>query len=77
MAIFLNTTSPLENYRSIVSARFFADKTWLLDEILETVKTDNRRYICITRPRCFGKTVMANMGPFWERLLMENRCLIS
>lgn len=42
MAIFLNTTSPLENYRSIVSARFFADKTWLLDEILETVKTDNR-----------------------------------
>lgn len=61
MAVFLNTTSPFENYRSVVSARFFVDKTWLLDEILEAANTDNQRYTCVTRPRRFGKTVMANM----------------
>lgn len=61
MGIFLNTAVPYEAYKTIASTRFFVDKTLLLDELLEGLKADGQRYICITRPRRFGKTVMAAM----------------
>ena len=61
MGMFLNTVSPFEAYRAMAATRFFADKTWLLHEILESLEIDGQKYICLTRPRRFGKTVMANM----------------
>lgn len=61
MGIFLNTVTPFEAYKAIVSTRFFVDKTLLIDEILEGLEFDGQRYVCITRPRRFGKTVMATM----------------
>ena len=57
----LNPDTPSEAYKSIAFTRFFVDKTWLVHDILQSLKPDNQRYICITRPRRFGKTVMANM----------------
>ena len=68
MGMFLNTVSPFEAYRAMAATRFFADKTWLLHEILESLEIDGQKYICLTRPRRFGKTVMANMiGAFFEK----------
>lgn len=68
MGIFLNPDTPSEAYKSIALTRFFVDKTWLIHDILESLKLDNQRYICITRPRRFGKTVMANMlGAFFGK----------
>lgn len=68
MGIFFNPDTPLETYKAIVSTRFFVDKTWLIHDILEALVLDNQRHICITRPRRFGKTVMANMlGAFFEK----------
>lgn len=78
MGIYLNTGTPLEAYQAIASTRFFVDKTWLIHDILESLELDNQRYICITRPRRFGKTVMANMlGAFFgktadSRLLFDS-----
>lgn len=37
------------------------DKTPLLEELISAVAVDGQQYFCITRPRRFGKTVMANM----------------
>lgn len=69
MGIFLNTNTPSEAYQAIASTRFFVDKTWLIHDILESLELDNQRYICITRPRRFGKTVMANMiGAFFGKM---------
>ncbi len=39
---------------------YFVDKSLLLEELFPLVK-EGTNYICITRPRRFGKTVMANM----------------
>lgn len=58
MGMFLNNHLFYDAYRAVAGTRFFIDKTWLIDELLDLVKTDNQKYICITRPRRFGKTVM-------------------
>lgn len=61
MGMFLNSISPVEEYKDIVKSRFFVDKTLLIEEIISTVKVDGQKFLCITRPRRFGKSVMANM----------------
>lgn len=67
MGIYLNSTTPYEEYRAMRQTRFFVDKSSIIDEILTSLKLDGQKYICITRPRRFGKTVMANMlGAYFE-----------
>ena len=61
MGIYLNSTIPYEEYRSMKPTRFFVDKSSIIDEILISLKLDGQKYICITRPRHFGKNLMANM----------------
>lgn len=67
MGMFLNTRAPLESYRLMVSDPYFVDKTSLIGELLPSLGTE-KRFFCITRPRRFGKTVMANMiGAFFGK----------
>ena len=61
MGIFLNTTNPYEAYRAVASTRLFVDKSLMIEELLNGLELDGQRYVCITRPRRFGKTVMAAM----------------
>lgn len=61
MGRYLDSLIPFEAYKQIAGTRFFVDKTQMLEEILETVELDGQRYLCITRPRRFGKSVMADM----------------
>lgn len=61
MGKYLNSMVPFEMWKQMVGTRFFVDKTLLLEEVLNTVETDGQRFLCITRPRRFGKSVMANM----------------
>lgn len=61
MGRYLDSREPFESYRGIAGTRFFVDKTLLLEDILKAVEVDGQRYLCITRPRRFGKSVMANM----------------
>lgn len=64
MGLYLNSKKPAILYRNEAQAAYFIDKTLLLTELassLEQSGTAGNRYVCITRPRRFGKTVMANM----------------
>ncbi|MCM1540831.1 MAG: AAA family ATPase [Blautia sp.] len=61
MGRYLNSMVPFETWRQIAGTRFFVDKTQLLGEVIDAVETDGQKYLCITRPRRFGKSVMANM----------------
>jgi len=61
MGRYLNSMVPLETYKKIAGTRFFVDKTLLLEDVLNAVEMDGQKYLCITRPRRFGKSVMANM----------------
>lgn len=68
MGRFLNSSIPFEGYKDIVKTRFFVDKSPLIQEIISAVAIDGQKYFCITRPRRFGKTVMANMiGAFFGK----------
>lgn len=60
MGIFLNSAAPFEKYKSVVFDEYFVDKTALLGELMPALGR-SQRFLCITRPRRFGKTVMANM----------------
>ncbi|OUM62995.1 hypothetical protein PIROE2DRAFT_10574 [Piromyces sp. E2] len=48
------------NYLEIINDKYYIDKTDLIFELNERVNT-SRKYICVTRPRRFGKTVTTNM----------------
>lgn len=60
MGMFLNSKIPYDAYRVAASGQYFVDKSSLLNELIPALGTDERFY-CITRPRRFGKSVMANM----------------
>ena len=67
MGMFLNSSIPYEGYKEVLRDKFFVDKTMLISELIPSMGRKNR-FICITRPRRFGKTVMANMiGAFFEK----------
>lgn len=74
MGLYLNSKRAQSNYREIVQSAYFVDKTLLLEELIPIVGDGegivsksgrwigkSGKYVCITRPRRFGKTVMANM----------------
>lgn len=68
MGIFLNSTAPFKQYKDVFESRYFVDKSPLIGEIISAMTVDNQRYLCITRPRRFGKSVMANMlASFFEK----------
>ena len=60
--MFLNSKAPYDVYKEVIRDAYFIDKSLLLDELILAFGKMNR-YYCITRPRRFGKTVMANMAP--------------
>lgn len=60
MGMFLNSMVPFNSYQATVSGKYFVDKSSLLGELLPAIGTEER-FFCITRPRRFGKSVMANM----------------
>lgn len=67
MGMFLNSSVPYDTYREIVEDTYFVDKSELIEELLPALGKMNR-YFCITRPRRFGKSVMANMiAAFFEK----------
>lgn len=61
MGLFLNSRAPYEAYKKITQNPYFVDKSLLLAELIPSFGSSNC-YCCITRPRRFGKTVMANMA---------------
>lgn len=73
MGLYLNSKKPYNNYQEVVRSDYFVDKTGLLKELLPIVgpgkdaeprgliSGQNNKYICIIRPRRFGKTIAANM----------------
>lgn len=64
---YLNALAPYTLYKEICEGDYFVDKTIMIEEVLNELSAANK-YICVTRPRRFGKTVMAHMlTAFLER----------
>lgn len=60
MGFYLNSRTAHDLYQSEAGQTYFVDKTEMLKELFPLVKAGNK-HICLTRPRRFGKTIMANM----------------
>ena len=60
MGIYVNSKTAYTLYKSETVKPYFIDKSMILKELFPLVEEGNN-YLCITRPRRFGKTVMANM----------------
>lgn len=60
MGMYLNSKAPYTLYQSECANPYFVDKTALLQELFPYID-QGKKCLCITRPRRFGKTVMANM----------------
>ena len=58
MGIYLNPGN--ENFRRILSADIYVDKTMMISVTNSFIDKGNN-YICISRPRRFGKTIAGNM----------------
>lgn len=58
MGIYLNPGN--ENFRGRLKAKIYVDKTMMIDVINRFIDEENK-YICISRPRRFGKTITGNM----------------
>ncbi len=55
--MYLNTQDGYENFKMLVANKIFVDKSMILEELNEIIDTTDR-FICITRPRRFGKSQM-------------------
>ena len=67
MSIYLNTNKPFENYRRLLNTDYFVDKSNMIEKTNKFINTANS-YICITRPRRFGKSSVADMlGAYYSK----------
>lgn len=67
MGQFLNNKEPYDKFKTVMSGTYFVDKSEILGELIPALQQE-QRFFCITRPRRFGKTVMANMiAAFFEK----------
>lgn len=57
---YLNTSIPIINYTKALKQKIYVDKSGMI-ELLNELPGTSERYVCITRPRRFGKTINANM----------------
>ena len=60
MAYFLNNISEVNQFSKTTQEKYFVDKSELIEKMNELVGTASQ-YVCITRPRRFGKTLNAMM----------------
>ena len=58
MGIYVNPGN--ENFKETLSGKIYVDKTMMISELNEIMQESNK-YLCISRPRRFGKTFAGNM----------------
>ncbi len=58
MGIYLNPGN--DNFRGFLKAPIYVDKTMMLDALNGFIDRENK-YVCVSRPRRFGKTIAGEM----------------
>ena len=67
MSNYLNTNLLLENYKNLYRSKYFIDKSLIIDSLNQLLNTSDK-YVCITRPRRFGKSSIASMiGAYYSK----------
>ena len=68
MAICINTNTSIKDFEMLSHDTYFVDKSRMIEKVNERIHTKNR-FLCITKPRRFGKTSVLNMlGAYYGKL---------
>ena len=59
MGIYLNPGNDL--YLETYNDTIFVDKSMLINELNQCIKKASKKYVCVSRPRRFGKSTDVNM----------------
>ena len=69
MTVYLNTSKPLVNYMNLYNEEYFIDKSIIIEKLNKRINTTSK-YVCITRPRRFGKSSVADMlGAYYSKAI--------
>lgn len=69
MGIYLNSASPLKKFKELLNEKYFVDKSSIIEKLNNQISTKGK-YICITKPRRFGKTSIIDMlGAYYTKNL--------
>ena len=71
MGMYLDSTDSYTLYKNIRFSKWFVDKTGVISELINRLGT-TENYVCITRPRRFGKTVAANMIAAYFSIIVDS-----
>ena len=74
MGIYLNPGN--ENFTEHIRAKIYVDKTMMI-EVINKYMDESNKYICISRPRRFGKTITGNMLAAYYSKGCDSRQLFS
>lgn len=70
---YLNTDQPYMLYQKARNGEIYVDKSLLIEKVTSAISTNNC-YICLTRPRRFGKSMNAHMlGAYYTKGLDSSR----
>ena len=58
MGIYLNPSN--KGFKEILASEIYVDKTMLISELNKLIGTADQ-YVCVSRPRRFGKTIATKM----------------
>ena len=61
MGKILNSAGQLALFQGRYEGSYFVDKSEILEKLNQVIGKVDEQYLCITRPRRFGKTVMTNL----------------
>ena len=66
MPNYLNTSYSYKDFQMLADDEFFVDKSCIIEKISRQIRTKNR-YLCVTKPRRFGKTLgMSMLAAFFD-----------
>ena len=68
MANYLNTNESVINFNKLLREKYYIDKSNIINKLNEKIDTTSG-YICVTRPRRFGKTSIVDMlGAYYGKI---------
>lgn len=74
MGVYLNPKN--KGFRTALNSRIYVDKTGLIGLTNAAINTQ-QKYLCISRPRRFGKTMAANMLTAYYSKSEDSRSLFK
>ena len=61
MGIYFDPDGAFENFKGLVNKKYYIDKSSILCDFNNRLEGADDRFVCITRPRRFGKTSLEDM----------------